>query len=193
MKRAAFILLVIALAVAARVSAQQQDYTISSVSSSLQFQVSAKIHEVHGTSGRFGGTVTGDPSDIRAAKIHVELDPQTFNTGNVDRDKVMRGDCLQIQQFPLIVFESSGIEASEIRLQSGTPLRATVHGILTLHGVRKPVAVPVTIEQSGRDLAVTGDMLVLLDDYGIYRPKVLLFRLDNKVHVHFKIAAERHT
>jgi polyisoprenoid-binding protein YceI len=158
---------------------------------SLTFDTSAQIHKVHGVTKEFSGTITGDPSDITQAKIVVKLDPKTFNTDNEKRDKVMREKSLEVDQYPLIEFESSSIESATPRLEPGKSVDAKIKGTLKMHGLNKEVEVPVKILLQNDLLTAEGDLVVLLDEYKIFRPKVLFFQLQNEVNIHFKIGAKK--
>jgi polyisoprenoid-binding protein YceI len=157
----------------------------------LSFETSAQIHKVHGESKDFSGTISGDPSDITTAGIEIKLDPKTFDTENEKRDKVMREKSLEIDHYPWIEFQSSSIEAVTKKLVPGQPLDANVKGVLKLHGLEKQIEVPVKILLQDDTITAEGDMLLSLDEYKIFRPKVLFFQLQNEVKIHFKIGAKR--
>jgi polyisoprenoid-binding protein YceI len=171
--------------------AEQQTYEISPQRSALDFYVSAQIHHVHGKSTAFSGTITGDPADISTAKIDVKLDPQTFDTDNDKRDKVMREKSLEVDKYPFIKFTSSSIRAPEKQLESGKPMNVTVNGRLELHGVEQDVSIPVNLTWNGNELSASGDLALHLDDWKIYRPKIVFFRLQNDITIHLQIGAMR--
>jgi polyisoprenoid-binding protein YceI len=172
-------------------SAQVQNYKILPEQSSLNFDVSAQVHRVHGVSNDFKGTISGDPKDITGAKVTIRLDPTNFDTDNDKRDKVMREDSLEIEKYPHIEFESTSIQAVNKELVANQPADVTVHGILKLHGVEREITVPVRILWDERQISADATMDLNLDDFGIFRPKVLFFRLQEEVKVRFRIVAER--
>jgi polyisoprenoid-binding protein YceI len=172
-------------------SAQVQNYKVTPELCSLTFDVSAKVHRVHGISKDFSGTISGDPKDITTAKITIRLDPKNFNTDNEKRDKVMREQSLEIEKYPFIEFESSSIETSNKGLMTNQAADVTVKGILKLHGVERELSIPVRVLWEEQQLVADGTMDLKLDDYTIFRPKVLFFRLQNDVKVRFRIAAAR--
>ncbi len=173
------------------VSAQVQNYKIVPEQSSLTFDTSAQVHKVHGVSNDFSGMISGDPKDITTAKITIRLNPSNFNTNNDKRDKVMREKSLEIEKYPFIEFESTSIEAVHKELTVHRPAEATIKGKLKLHGVEKEVAVPVRILWDERQIAADATMDLNLDEYGVFRPKVLFFRLQPEVQARFRIVAER--
>ena len=171
--------------------AQVQNYTIVPELSNLSFDVSAQMHRVQGVSNAFSGTISGDPKDITAAKIVVRLDPSTFDTRNEKRDKVMREKSLETEKYPQIEFESTSIEATNKELAPNRTTEATIKGRLKLHGIEKDVEVPVRILWNENQVSADATMELNLDDFGIFRPKVFLFRLQKEVKVHFRIVAEK--
>lgn len=186
-----FLLLSLFFFVFSIASAQVQNYKIIPEQSNLTFDVSAQMHKVHGVSNAFSGTISGDPKDITAAKITIRLDPNDFDTDNDKRDKVMREKSLEIEKFPFIEFESTSIEAENKELTINEPAEATILGKLKLHGVVKEVSVPVRILWDERQVSADAGMDLNLDEFGIFRPKVLFFRLQKEVKVRFRIVAER--
>jgi polyisoprenoid-binding protein YceI len=182
---------VLMLFVALPVFAQIQEYQIEPNLSSLEFNVSAQLHMVHGTGGKFEGKITGNPADITQATMSIKLDPVTFNTDNEKRDKTMREKSLELDKFPLIEFTSTSIEGPKKELVDQQPLNATIHGTLKLHGVESKISVPVQIVKKGDELTATGDMALKLDDFQIYRPRVVFVKLQNDISIHFKIGAKK--
>jgi polyisoprenoid-binding protein YceI len=190
-KKAILGLLIFTLAAAGFVRAETETYTILRRLSELKFDVSAQLHNVHGESKEFTGTITGDRNDITTAHISVKLDPKSFNTQNDKRDKDMREKSLEVQKYPYIEFESKSIQAENKVLKPGQPTKATITGILKLHGLEKEISVPVTILLNDDTLTVDGSLGVVLDEYKIFRPKVLFVRLQNDVKIQFKIGARK--
>lgn len=188
MKKLFFVLVLFS---ASFVSAQIQNYRVVPEQSSLSFDVSAQMHDVHGISKDFSGTISGDPKDITLAKITIRLDPKNFDTDNQKRDKVMREKSLEVEKYPFIEFESTSIEAVNKDLSPYQSADVRVKGVLKLHGVEKAVNVPVRVVWEERQLVADGELDLRLDDYTIFRPKVLFFRLQNDVKVRFRISAER--
>ena len=181
----------VAMLISPLLFAEVHTYQISPQRSTLTFDVSAQIHHVHGTSNAFSGTVTGDPADITTTRIEVKLDPKAFDTDNEKRDKVMREKSLEVDKYPFVKFTSSSITAPEKQLVPGKPTSITVNGRLELHGVEQDVSIPVTLTWNESDLSANGDLALHLDDWKIFRPKVVFFRLENDIKIHFQIGATR--
>lgn len=157
--------------------------------SSLKFEVSAQLHTVHGQSKSFSGTLTGDPADITTARIHVVLEPASLDTENEKRDKQLRQECLEVDKYPGIEFESTSITSDQSQLKQGQPVSATVKGKLKMHGMEKEITVPVKVTLKGDEITAEGEMGVVLDDWKILRPKVLFVQVQNDVKINFTIGA----
>lgn len=190
MKKISFVLIFLMFPLSFLFS-EAQTYVAVPRLSSLIFDVSAQMHNVHGIGNRFSGTITGDPSDITSAKISMKLDPKSFDTDNQKRDKDLREKSMEVDRYPFIEFNSSGIQAEQRELKAGQPLKATIQGVLKMHGLEKQISVPVTIQLTDDVLTAEGDMAVVLDEWKILRPKVLFVQLQNDVKIHFKIGAKR--
>lgn len=189
MKRILF--LVVFLFPAGVIFAQIQTYNVDPASCSLTFDVSAQLHQVHGTSNAFSGTITGDPSDITGAQIRIALDPKTFDTDNQSRDKVMREKSLEVAKYKAIEFVSTSVVSPSKELAEGASIDATIKGALKLHGMEKEMSIPVKISRQAGLITAEGDMALVLDDWKIYRPRVVFFRLQNDIKIHFKIVGKK--
>lgn len=190
MKKILLLLVLLVLPLSSLFS-ETENYVIVPRLSSLTFDVSAQMHNVHGVGNRFSGTITGDPSDITSAKISIKLDPTSFNTDNEKRDKDMREKCFEVNKYPFIEFSSSAIQADQKELKIAQSVKATIQGALKMHGLEKQISVPVTIQLTSDMLTAEGDMAVVLDEWKIARPKVVFVQLQNDVSIHFKIGAKR--
>jgi hypothetical protein len=49
----------------------------------------------------------------------------------------------------------------------------------------------VKIQWDSKQVSAEGDLTIFLDEWKIYRPKVLFFRLENDVKVRFRIGGKR--
>jgi polyisoprenoid-binding protein YceI len=189
MKKLIWIILVLLFPLA--VFSETQTYVVVPRLSSMTFNVSAQMHDVNGTGNRFSGTITGDPADITTAKIELKLDPKSFDTDNEKRDKDLRDKCMEVSKYPFVEFISQSIQADQKELKAGQTQKATIQGTLKMHGLEKQVTVPVNLQLSEDTLTADGEMAIVLDEWKILRPKVLLVQLQNDVKIKFKVGAKR--
>lgn len=71
---------------------------------------------------------------------------------------------LDAARFPAITFESTAVVGTR---SSAGAYRLTVRGSLTLHGVTRPVTLPLVVEVGADVLKATGRMVLRQTDYGI--------------------------
>jgi len=112
------------------------DATHSEVSFAVRHMMVSKVR------GRFNGVsgllVTG--TDLLDASVTAEIDVNSFDTGNVQRDEHIRSaDFLHAAEFPTMTYRSTGVR------RDGEDL--VVDGELTLHGITR--AVPLAVELTG--------------------------------------------
>ncbi len=114
-------------------------YTIEPAHSSAHFKVRhLMIANVRGEFSKISGTVTADPSHPEAASITAEIDVNSINTREPDRDKHLKSaDFLDVAKYPTIKFQSKKVEADG-------PQAYNVTGDLTVHGVTHEVVLYVT-------------------------------------------------
>ena len=116
------------------------DATHSDVSFSVRHMMVGKVR------GRFnrisGHIVTGD--DLLDSSVTAEIDVNSFDTGNPQRDEHIRSaDFLHAQQFPTMTYRSTGLRRDGENL--------VVDGELTLHGITRPVQLAVELTGFGPD------------------------------------------
>ena len=71
---------------------------------------------------------------------------------------------LDAGRFPAITFESTAVDGTR---SSPGAYRLTVRGSLTLHGVARPVTLPLAVEVDADGLKASGRMTLRQTDYGI--------------------------
>src|ERR1700743_2501170 len=100
------------------------------------------IATVHGTFGKYTGTVALDEGDLTKSKVHLEIDAASIAQQRDKRDSDLKSPLFfDVAKFPTITFDSTKVERG-----AGSGL--SVSGNLTIKGVTKPVVLTVA-ELSG--------------------------------------------
>lgn len=98
--------------------------------------------------GRFAivqGTVRTDDADPSKAGVEVEIDADSIDTRQAQRDAHLKSaDFFDVETFPKLTFKSTRIHDVD-----GDAFKLT--GDLTIHGVTRPVTLDVTSEGRGKD------------------------------------------
>jgi len=111
-----------------------------------------------------------------------------------DRNEVqttMLGETvLDAAKFPRIRFASTAVRAKPEKDGQGD---LEIDGTLSLHGVEKPVTVPLHLRRSAGELTADGEVSLLQTDYGIKPVKVGggTVRVKDKLKISFHIVAGR--
>lgn len=114
-------------------------YTIEPAHSSAHFKVRhLMIANVRGEFSKVSGTVKFDPSNLAASSITAEIDVNSINTREPDRDTHLKSaDFFDAANSPTMKFQSKKIEADG-------PEGYKVTGDLTIRGITHEVVLDVT-------------------------------------------------
>ncbi len=118
------------------------DTTHSGVNFTVRHMVFAKVR---GRFDRFSGTIEGDLDDLTGARVAVNIDAASIDTGVADRDTHLRSaDFFDAEQFPTLRFVSQTIERA-------SDDHYLVHGELTIRDVTREVTLEVDYNGRGTD------------------------------------------
>ena len=145
------------------------DFTIDPSHAAASFSVDhLGISETHGRFNDISGSITFDEANPEKASVTVNIVPASVDTANADRDKHLRNaDFLDVGKHKELKFVSSSFKKTD------DPKVFHVSGDLTLHGVTKPIVVPVTYNGQATDpwknerIGFTTTFSVLRSEYGM--------------------------
>ena len=126
-------------------TAPAADYKIDTAHSFIVFRIKHLGYSwLYGRFNRFSGEFSHDPADPAANRISVSIDPASIDTNHAERDKHLRNlDFLDVEKYPDAGFESTGY--------TGDAESGTLEGMLTLHGVTKPISIDLRKIGEGKD------------------------------------------
>lgn len=145
---------------------QTGTWTIDPSHSEVSFTVRhLMVSKVRGTFRTFGGSITV-AERFEDSTVNAEVDMSSIDTRDETRDNHLRTkDFFEIEQFPTMVYTSTGV-----RPDGGDFI---VDGILTLHGVTRPVALSVEVggvngdPWGGTRLGLTATTSINRNDFGV--------------------------
>ena len=125
--------------------AQARRYELDPVHTRIVFFVQhAGFSRAIGTFAGISGTLTYDPDDPAAARVQVTVPIASLDIGDAKwREKVLDPTFFNVKKFPEAGFASTSVEIVD-------PQRLRVNGELSLHGMRQPVLLDVTLNQIKR-------------------------------------------
>jgi polyisoprenoid-binding protein YceI len=116
--------------------------------------------KVEGTLSGLKGTIKFNENDLANAKMDIEIDVNTIKTGKDKMDEHAKNDSwFDAKKYPKITFKSLGFT----KVATGY----SVLGELTLHGTKKPVSIPFTFINKGKEAEFVGSFKMNRKDYGI--------------------------
>lgn len=122
---------------------QAADFSIDPAHSSVGFTVRHIVSNVKGQFGEFTGNFSYDPKAPEKASVEAVIQAKSINTNMDKRDGHLRSpDFFDVEKYPTLSFKSTSAKSSG-------PGKLEVTGVLTLHGVSKPVVLSI----EGGDLA----------------------------------------
>ncbi|MGH7824770.1 MAG: YceI family protein [Candidatus Binatia bacterium] len=138
------------------------------------------------------GEARGDIDRLQeVGSVSLVIDTTSYNSNIGLRDQDVHEYYLEVKQYPVIRFDSTGIQKIE-RPQSPKDLwQITVRGRLQLHGVQREVLVPLRLFYQTNKIIAQGNLRLVLEDFNIRVPTLLFLKAGNQVDVDFRIVGER--
>jgi polyisoprenoid-binding protein YceI len=167
------------------------EFVIDTKVSQLGFTITRPGETVQGQAPSWSGRVKLDPAHPDAgAGVTLEIDPSTMVTGNRIRDHNMKSGHLEVDQYPKIAFRSTGLHTSAEPWRPGQTRQCDLEGVLDLHGVQRPLKIPLSVRYDEGSVTADGATAFTLSEFGIPIPKVFWIVLDDKVTVTFHAVAK---
>ncbi|MBI4368199.1 MAG: YceI family protein, partial [Candidatus Omnitrophica bacterium] len=139
----------------------------------VSFKIRHLLSNVNGRFNEFEGTFEYDPEKPETWKTEATIQATTIDTNVAPRDKHLRSaDFFDVEKFPTITFTST--EVTDV-----TQANAKLHGLLTIHGVEKPVVLDLQIHGVIKDpwgnvkSGFTATTMVNRKDFGLTWNKAL--------------------
>ncbi len=155
-------------------------FSLDPEASLLYFEGHTPLHSFQGKAKGLRGEVQGDSLEGILGEVAFPVD--SLSTGLGKRDRDMRGRHLESAKHPEIRFGLRGVALTD----SGGYL---ARGILAIHGVSRPVSIPLNVSPSPDTSAlfVRGRFPLLLSDFGLSRPRFLFNVMRDRVDIGFSL------
>jgi polyisoprenoid-binding protein YceI len=120
-------------------------YTIDPDHTTVTFKIRHLLSYVRGTFNAFEGAIEYDPGQPEQWKTQATIQAASIDTRVEQRDKHLRSaDFFDVAQFPTMTFTSTKVTDVKDRMTQ-------LHGLLTIHGVQKPVVLDLEIHGVAKD------------------------------------------
>jgi len=120
-------------------------YAVDREHTTVGFKIRHLFSYVQGAFDQFEGSFVYVPGKPEEWKVTATVQTASINTKVEQRDQHLRsGDFFDVQTYPTLTFTSTQITGI-------TPTSAKLHGLLTIHGVQKPVVFDLAVHGEGKD------------------------------------------
>lgn len=156
--------------------------------SQLWLQGDSTLHHYASTAAQVNVTATFDPDSQEVASLSLSVPVKSLQSGKKALDKNLQ-EALKAGEYPDIRFELKDYEATRTTAQGKNRDTITAQGLLFIAGVEKPVTLEARGEPDSRGLAFSGETEILMTDFGVKPPKMMLgaLKVDNRVVVHYHL------
>jgi len=143
------------------ITAAAQNWIVDEAASRIGFRFTQMGSPVEGQFDHFGSDIRFDPQALDDARVRTEIEVDSVNTGNEERDSGIRSQAwFDASNNPQGLFES-------IRFEDKGDDRYDVRGRLTLRGTTREIILPMTIRIDGRTARAEGSVTLDRQDFGI--------------------------
>jgi polyisoprenoid-binding protein YceI len=160
MRRVALMVAIFAAAMAARAAGPAASVTADPGASRLEFIGVQAGAEFKGSFRKFTAAVDFAPDSLASARFDVQIDLNSLDTMDKDRDKTMRGpDIFDIAHFPTAHYVT--------RSFTKTAAGYSAVGALTLHGVTKDVPIDFQFVSAAGQSKIEGTAKLKRLEFGV--------------------------
>jgi polyisoprenoid-binding protein YceI len=138
------------------------------------------------------GEARGDIDRLQeVGSVSLVIDSRSYNSNIGLRDQDVQEYYLEVQQYPVIRFDSTDIQKIERPKSPEDLWQITVRGRLELHGVKREVIVPLRLLYQTNKITAEGNFRFVLEDFNIRVPTLLFLKAGYQLDVEFRIVGER--
>ena len=159
--------------------AQERVFQLNPAQSGVDFTLPDVLHTVHGSFQLKSGVLRFNPV-TEVASGELVVDATSGETGNKSRDKKMKKDVLETQEFPTILFTPQKIIGT-VAASGGSQVQ--MQGIMTLHGDPHPMTLVVPVQVSGNTATALVHFEVPYEQWGLKNPSTLFLRVSKQVQI----------
>jgi polyisoprenoid-binding protein YceI len=138
----------------------------------VQEQLAAGVVEstATGRTSEMTGSFTIDGMTVKDVTVDANL--LSLTSDREMRDNRIKTLGLESERFPQSKFVLTEPISFRSVPKEGETVRATARGDFTLHGVTRPVSIPLEGRWDGRDIQVVGSLHVVFADYNVEPPNI---------------------
>jgi polyisoprenoid-binding protein YceI len=125
-------------------------------------------HDVVARTSTMTGSVT--ISGLQISQAYLSIDTTDLTSDEPGRDHAMRTQGLETDRYPRASFLLTDPLPFQSWPDAGRVVTRTASGRMTLHGMTRPVTVPLQGQWYGTEIRIAGSLTIRLADFGIVAP-----------------------
>jgi polyisoprenoid-binding protein YceI len=186
----------VCLAVAAPLSAQAAFQVDLDAPRLVRFTSRTALNDFDGVTEKIDGFVALDTPDLSEetgdgdTEFYFEVDLASIDTGVGLRNRHMRDNYLEVEDFPYAAFGGS---IERVAPLAKGAYRVTISGTLGIHGVERERSITCDVSPDEAGYSVECSFPVLLSDHGIEIPKIMFLKLNDEVRLEVDFRVEPST
>jgi polyisoprenoid-binding protein YceI len=151
---------------------------LDSKKSTITYHLSHPLHEWDGVSKDVVGVVQLTDNSPLINKVAITVKISTFDSKNSNRDSHLL-EVTEAIKYPSVTFVSTLVK------DNGSTLEVT--GKITFHNVTKEVQFTAQSKSIKNNRQVTGSFILLMEDFNIERPSLMMVKTDNQMKMSFSV------
>lgn len=172
--------LVCAMGFHAPVASQEYQVDLSR-ENRVRFLSDAPLEDFEGVTRRIDGFLflagdgLGGETDLSASRFYFEVDLASLDTGIGLRNRHMRDNYLETDEYPYATFSGKVVRLQE---EGRGRYEAVARGVFSVHGIEQSREVECSGVAEGLDLRVACTFQVLLSDHAIPIPRLMFMKIN---------------
>lgn len=181
-----FAVLALAATLVPSATGQRERFAVNSAASDVKMTLKTTHEIVNGSFHVQSGTIG---FDLSAPKMDggIAVDAGTGNTGNESRDKKMKKDILQVQQYTTVTFAPKSYTGTIAPTGDST---IQVSGVFTLLGTPHDITIPMQIHIEGSNAIAKAHFMVPYVQWGLKNPSFMIWKADNDVAIDLSLSGQ---
>lgn len=173
----------------ASAGAEAARFVVVPEKSTVEYVSGTQLGEFRGATGHISGEVLFDAAAPQRAQASIAIQALGLRSENAARDHHLHDKVLEIARFPAITFTAR--EFRPAPAANGMRGEGLLVGVLALHGVERPVNVPIRYTLEGGLLQASGRFSVNLADFALTPPRLLGLKVRDEVVIEAQLVASR--
>jgi len=153
-----------------------------SKSNEVKFISDAPVESFEGVTEKIDGYLYYEGDNItNESLVYFEVDLSTIDTGIGLRNRHMRDNYLETDQFPMATYNGK-IESAET--DEDGKIEVSLSGEFFIHGNTMEQTLVGTITKTGNEIQISTKFIIKLSEYDIEVPELMFMKIDENMDLH---------